>query len=340
MPVITDAHGNENDGLVDRFGRVHRALRISVTDRCNIRCQYCMPASDVAFMPTAHLLSFEQILRVVSALAPVGITKIRLTGGEPLIRPDLHELVAGLKENHLVREIALTTNGMFLAQQAAKLAKAGLARVNISIDTMSEEVFQKLSRRPGLDSVLRGIQAALDAGLQVRLNAVVLRRVNLGDVVPLASFARERGLPIRFIEFMPLDADRQWSIDQMISGKEIRQIISQSIAPLVECKRREPSQPASDYEYADGQGTVGFIDSVSAPFCGACDRLRLTADGKLRNCLFGKEEWDLRPALIHGEPDSAIVQLARSCVQKKFAAHGISESDFQPPDRAMYQIGG
>ncbi len=299
-----------------------------------------MPATNVSFMPSSNLLSFEQIRRVVNALAPLGITKIRLTGGEPLVRNNLHELVANLKAIDAIREIALTTNGMFLEQQALQLAQAGLTRVNISIDTLSEEVFQELSRRPGLDSVLRGIQAALDVGLNVRLNTVVLRRVNLDDVVPLAKFARERRLPLRFIEFMPLDADRRWSLDQMISGKEIREIISQAVLPLIECARSEPSQPASDYRYADGNGTVGFIDSVSEPFCNACDRLRLTADGKLRNCLFGKEEWDLRPSLENDAPDSAIVQLAKQCVQKKFAAHGISEIDFKPPDRAMYQIGG
>lgn len=326
--------------LRDRFGRIHRSLRISVTDVCNIRCQYCMPADGVAFLPRDRHLGFDHIGRFVEVMAPSGLVRLRLTGGEPLLRPDLDRLVGRLAAIPAVQEIALTTNGMLLADRIADLAHAGLHRVNISLDTLCEETFRKLSRREGLDRVLAGIDAVLaDPAVKVRLNALILRDVNLRDVLGLVGFARERRITVRFIEFMPLDANREWSRDRMVSGDELRRLIAERFGGLRPADVTDPAQPAKDY-LLPGGGKVGFIDTVTRPFCRACDRLRLTSDGKLRNCLFGRDEWDVGSLLRRGGDAAQIERMVRDCLGAKHPRHGIAEPEFRPPERAMYQIGG
>jgi GTP 3',8-cyclase len=326
--------------LVDSFGRVHTSLRISVTDACNIRCRYCMPAEVKGFLPQSKLMPFDAIERVVCMFAKAGLNKVRLTGGEPLMRPGLHKLVAKLARIESLEQIALTTNGMLLPLSIDRLVDAGLTHVNISLDTLREEAFQKMSRREGIEQVLLGIEAALLSSLHVRLNALIMRDINLDDVIPLVDFARQKGVFIRFIEFMPLDADRQWSRDQVVSGEELRQILEKHFGPFVPLSRKDPSQPATDFGFDDGRGGVGFIDPVSKPFCDQCNRLRLTADGKLRNCLFGREEWDVRTALDRNATDTELYEIAADCIRNKYASHGISTSQFKQPERAMYQIGG
>ncbi|MFO0013481.1 MAG: GTP 3',8-cyclase MoaA [Planctomycetota bacterium] len=326
--------------LIDRFGRVHTSLRLSVTDACNIRCRYCMPETVNGFMPQDRLMSFDAIERVVRTLAQAGIRKIRLTGGEPLMRPRLTELVERLSEIPDLDQIAMTTNGMLLADAMSDLAAAGLTHINISLDTLREEAFRRMSRREGLDRVLTGIDAAVASGLPVRLNAVLLRDLNLDDCIPLVKFALERGVVIRFIEFMPLDADRAWSQSQVVTGRELRERIEAEVGQLTACEASEPSQPSRDFLFVGGSGRVGFIDPVSEPFCGTCNRLRLTADGKFRNCLFGRDEWDAMALIQQGAPDGDILKLASQCIESKHLAHGISEEGFEPPTRAMYQIGG
>ena len=327
--------------LIDTFGRIHTNLRVSVTDRCNIRCFYCMPAENVQFMPRHEILTFEEIARFVRVLAGQGIHKIRLTGGEPLVRHDLHKLVAMLTQVPGIHDIALTTNGMLLDDQAQSLKDAGLRRVNISLDSLDPETFKTISRREGLDRVLAGIFAAKRVGFEkIRLNAVAIRGLTEADVVPLGQFAREHGMEMRFIEFMPLDADGRWQHEQVLSGVEIREILEAAIGPLEPLPVEDPSQPATDYRFSDGRGTIGFINPVTQPFCHNCNRLRLTAEGKVRNCLFSTAEWDARAILRSGGTDEEIVSLVQNCVGAKKAGHGIDTSEFVKPERAMYQIGG
>lgn len=341
-PSLPADQASQAGQLVDRFGRVHRSLRVSVIDACNIRCQYCMPAERVEFLPQDRLLDFDQIECFVRTAVAMGIRKVRLTGGEPLLRADLRDLVARLRAIDGLQELALTTNGMLLTRQIEGLVAAGLQRINISLDTLSEPTFKRLTRRDGLHRVLEGIEAAgRFPELELKLNALVLREVNLNDIYDLVDFARQRRCTLRFIEFMPLDSDRQWSQAKMVSGDELRALLVARFGPLLRCADGDPSQPASDYQFADGAGRVGFIDSVSKPFCAGCDRLRLTADGKLRNCLFGREEWDVGQLLRQQPFDSSALQaLLRTGTWAKHAAHGIDAPGFQPPERAMYQIGG
>ncbi len=328
--------------LIDRFERVHRSLRISVTDRCNIRCQYCMSDGPILFLQKNRLLSFEQIESCVRVAVKLGINRVRLTGGEPLVRSELYKLVAALRTIDGLHQIAMTTNGMLLSEQIDDLLTSGLDRINISLDTLRETTFRQLARRNGLERVLAGIDAAVASGIEVRLNALVMRDINFEEVSDLVSFAVNRGLTIRFIEFMPLDQDRAWQSDCVVTGKELRELLQRKFGPLVPLSRERSAQPASEYRFASGLGTVGFIDPISEPFCGACDRLRLTADGKIRNCLFGREEWDVKQILDLATPDwpDQIERQFRAAVESKFAAHGIASKGFQPPQRAMYQIGG
>jgi cyclic pyranopterin phosphate synthase len=327
--------------LVDAFGRQHTSLRVSVTDRCNIRCFYCMPNEGVVFRRRDELLTFEEIDRIVRAVAPLGVRKIRLTGGEPLVRHDLHQLVRMLAAIPEVDDLALTTNGMLLAEQAEELRAAGLRRINISLDALREETFQQIARRPGLDRVLAGIAAAQAAGFdQVRLNAVAIRGITEDEILPLVGFARERDLELRFIEFMPLDAEQHWTDGEVLTGREILRRVEAEFGALEPAPRDDPSQPAVDYRYADGRGALGFINSVSEPFCDGCNRLRLTAEGQVRNCLFSTVEWDARALLRGGGTDDELRELVRDCVAAKAAAHGIGSPDFHRPQRAMYQIGG
>ncbi len=344
MTTTQTAIEDQSNRLVDRFGRLHRALRISVTDVCNIRCQYCMPAEGATFLPQQRLLSFDRIEQLVRIVAEMGINKIRITGGEPLMRPNLCDLTGRIARIEKIDDLAITTNGMLLSKQLPELVKAGLKRVNISLDTLNSATFKRLARREGLLSVLEGIEATKAfPGLRVRLNALILREVNFDDVIPLAEFARAQHLPLRFIEFMPLDAERAWQEQRVVSGDELRRVLSSHYGPLRPMQVHDASQPATDYEFADGQGVVGFIDSVTRPFCGNCDRLRLTAEGRLRNCLFGHQEWDVG-TLLSGDDAQAVCksvrQMLSDCVQHKHAAHGIGEAEFQPPERAMYRIGG
>ena len=337
-----DASESSQNSLIDRFGRVHRALRISVTDVCNIRCQYCMPAEGATFLPQQRLLSFEHIERFVRIISKLGINKIRITGGEPLMRPRLSELIERLAKIEGINDLAITTNGMLLADQLTGLVQAGLKRINISLDTLNEATFKQIARRPGLEKVLEGIAATKAfPELRVRLNALILREVNYDDVIPLAEFARAQHLPLRFIEFMPLDAERAWQQQRVVTGEELRKVLSEHYGALRALAVRDASQPATDYAFADGQGVVGFIDSVTQPFCGNCDRLRLTAEGRLRNCLFGHQEWDVGSLLADAKlDDRQMMALVRDCVRSKHAAHGIGEAEFQQPERAMYRIGG
>ncbi len=328
------------NSLVDRFGRVHRSLRISVTDRCNIRCQYCMPDGPLQFLPKKQLLTYEEITEFCELMTTLGVTRLRLTGGEPLVRGELHKLVAMLRAIPSIESIAITTNGMLLDQQIQDLSAAGLDQINVSLDTLRETTFRKLSRRDGIERVLAGIESAMKHGYYPRLNAVLLREINFEDAIPLVEFAIERGLVMRFIEFMPLDSDRQWNGTQMVSGEELRKLLSERFGPLQAIVRDDLSRPATEFQFAGFAGRVGFVDSVTAPFCSACDRLRLTADGKLRNCLFGNEEWNILQVLRTPNHEQALTELVEDCVASKFAAHGIGHAEFTPPERAMYQIGG
>ncbi len=334
MPTITDR-------LVDSFGRVHTNLRISVTDRCNIRCAYCMPES-VRFLPRGDLLTFEEIERLVRVAAGLGVDKIRLTGGEPLVRRDLSRLVEKLAAVPGIRDVGLTTNGILLAPIAHALRAAGLRRINVSLDTLDPGRFRALTRRDGLDRVIEGIFAAKAAGFDpVKLNALAIKGSTEPDVVPLGQFAREHGLEMRFIEYMPLDAGNHWDRDHVLLADEILDRLSRGIGPLAPSLDQDPRAPALDYDYVDGGGRVGLIASVSRPFCGSCNRLRLTADGKLRNCLFALDELDLRH-LLRDEPndDAPIARALAASVAGKWEGHEINTARFIKPERLMHAIGG
>ena len=334
------SHENSSP-IVDSLGRVHTNLRISVTDRCNIRCFYCMPDENIRFKPREELLTFEEIERFVRIVAGMGVNKLRLTGGEPLVRSGLPDLVRRLTTIPGIADIALTTNGLLLGERAQALKDAGLHRLNISLDTLDEATFQRITRREGLDRVLDGIFAAQRAGFdRIRLNAVAIAGLTEADVVPLGEFARQHDLEMRFIEFMPLDAEGNWQDDQVLPGEAIRAQLEEAFGPLVPASRPDPSQPAVDYAFADGVGRIGFINPVSQPFCGDCNRLRVTAEGQLRNCLFSTVEWDARELLRSDAADDEIAQLVRDCVWAKRPGHGIDSNDFIRPQRAMYQIGG
>lgn len=327
--------------LIDRWGRVHTSLRVSVTDRCNIRCFYCMPDENVRFKPRREILAFEEITRFVAVAATLGVDKLRLTGGEPLVRADLPRLVEMLARIPGIRDIALTTNGLLLSEHARELREAGLHRLNVSLDALSEANFLRIARRPGLQKVLDGIAAAQSAGFdRIRLNAVAIRGITEAELIPLTEFAREHQLELRFIEFMPLDAEQKWQTDQVMSGEFIRACLEERFGRLIPAARPDPSQPAVDYVFADGLGRIGFINPVSQPFCSDCNRLRITAEGKIRNCLFSVEEWDARQLLRSDASDSDVAGLLRDCVGAKKAGHGIDSEQFVRPERAMYQIGG
>jgi len=332
---------NPSNQLIDGFGRVHTNLRISVTDRCNIRCFYCMPAENVQFMDRKHLLTFEEIERFVRVAVPLGLRKIRLTGGEPLVRRDLHVLVAKLAAIPEIEDIGLTTNGILLAEQAQDLWDAGLRRINVSLDVLDPVKFKEITRREGYDKVLAGIEAAQRVGFDpVKVNAVSVRGLTEDQIVPFGHFARETGVELRFIEFMPLDADNKWERDKVLFAHEIIEALSREIIPLAPCADSDPHAPATEFMFADGVGRVGFIASISQPFCMQCDRFRITADGKLRNCLFSLEETDVRALLRGGAPDSAIADAIRASVAAKKEGHEINTARFIQPQRPMYSIGG
>jgi GTP 3',8-cyclase len=332
---------HDTSPLIDGFGRVHTDLRISVTDRCNIRCFYCMPAENVRFKPRSEILTFEEIHRFVRVAAQLGVRKVRLTGGEPLVRHRLDRLVAKLVGIPGIDDVALTTNGILLAEHAQALRDAGLKRLNISLDTLDPETFRKISRRDGFERILEGIFAAQRAGFEkIKLNAVAIRGITEPEIVPLAQFARGHGFELRFIEFMPLDADGGWDNDQVLTGDEIRRALEEAIGPLVPLEVSDPSQPATDYRFVDGGGVIGFINPVTHPFCADCNRLRITAEGQVRNCLFSIEEWDARAVMRTGGGDDELANLVRASVGAKRAGHGINSDEFVKPRRAMFQIGG
>jgi cyclic pyranopterin phosphate synthase len=299
-----------------------------------------MPDENIRFKPRHEILSFEEITRFVRVASRMGVRRLRLTGGEPLVRADLPQLVEQLSRLPEIEDLALTTNGILLAEQAVALRRAGLKRLNVSLDTLSEATFLKISRRTGLDRVLAGIAAAQEAGFEsVRLNAIAIRSLTEHEIVPLARFARERGLELRFIEYMPLDAEEHWQAADVLDGATIRRTLETEFGPLEPVAPPHASQPATDFVFADG-GRIGLIQPVSQPFCGGCDRLRLTAEGHVRNCLFSTKEWDARVLLREGGGDDEIADLVRDCVWAKAPAHGIGSDEFVRPDRAMYQIGG
>ena len=327
--------------LIDSFQRIHNNLRISVTDRCNIRCFYCMPADNVEFMPKDHLLTFEEITRVARVGTTLGIDRLRLTGGEPLVRRDLHRLVEMLVKLPGIQDIGLTTNGILLAEQAQTLRDAGLTRLNISLDALDAPTFERVTRRAGFDKVIEGIQAARDAGFRpIKLNAVSVRGMTEEQIVPFGRLARETDTVVRFIEFMPLDADSQWQRDKVLFAREIIQILEAEFGALVAQPTEHPHAPAQEYQFADGRGRIGLIASVSQPFCSSCNRFRVTADGKLRNCLFSLEETDVRPLLRGEGTDQQLAAAMLACIAAKKEGHEINTARFIQPDRPMYSIGG
>ena len=334
------AMNSPNGRLIDRFGRTHNNLRISVTDRCNIRCVYCMPET-VEFLPRASLLTFEEIARFVRVASTLGINKIRLTGGEPLVRRDLPKLVEAIRDVPGILDVGLTTNGILLAPLAKSLWDAGLRRINVSLDTMDPAKFFTLTRRTGFEEAVKGILAAKAAGFDpVKINAVAIKGVTEEDVAPLARFAREHDLELRFIEYMPLDAGDAWERGKVLFAEEILSILGQEIGPLSLDHDGDPRSPAQDYTFDDGVGRVGIIASVSRPFCASCNRVRLTADGKLRNCLFALDETDVRELMRSGAGDSALAEALQASVAEKWEGHQINTAKFVKPDRLMHSIGG
>jgi cyclic pyranopterin phosphate synthase len=327
--------------LTDSFHRIHDNLRVSVTDRCNIRCFYCMPETGVQFVERREILSFEEIERFVRVAAGLGVTKLRITGGEPLVRRDLPHLIERLAVVPGIRDIALTTNAVLLREQADDLYKAGLRRLNVHLDTLDRQRFHQITRRDDLPRVLDGLEYARSLGFgPIKINAVAVQNLVEPDILPLARFGRENGYEIRYIEFMPLDAQGLWDPSRVLRKRTILETIESEFGPLDEIPDRDPRAPASEYRYRDGIGTVGFIASVSEPFCLNCNRIRLTADGKLRYCLFAIDETDVKGLLRSGAPDAEIAAVIRRTVGEKWLGHEINTAKFVPPPRPMYSIGG
>ena len=325
--------------LRDGHNRLIRDVRVSVTDRCNFRCQYCMPAEGLPWLNRDALLSYEEIERLVRIMGAMGVHDVRLTGGEPLVRKELWRLVAALSAIPDVHDLSLTTNGATLRLIADDLRRAGLRRINISLDTLRRDRFVEMTRRDELDHVLDGIDAAIETGFApVKINTVVQRGVNDDEIVDLATFGRERGVEVRFIEFMPLDASGGWADGSVVGQDEIIDRIA-AVHPVEQLPARGAA-PADRWRYLDGIGTVGVIPSVTKPFCGDCDRVRLTADGQFRTCLFATDEFDLRAAMRRGESDDELAARIERAVATKWAGHKINQIDFIRPKRSMSQIGG
>jgi cyclic pyranopterin phosphate synthase len=327
--------------LVDRFGRRIENLRISVTDRCDLRCFYCIPDEDIEWLPREGLLTLEELARVSRLAVESGIRKLRITGGEPLLRKNLPRLVELLASLPGLEDLAITTNGTQLTRLAEPLARAGLRRVNVSLDSLDPQTFHEMTRRDFHRRVMAGLDAAEAAGLlPIRINAVLVRGRNDHEVVDFAGLARERGFEVRFIEFMPLEHGNRWGKDVMVPGHEARERI-ENVFPLLPRPDRDPHAPSRDWVFADGApGLVGFIDSVTEPFCADCNRIRLTADGKLRTCLFSLREHDLRSVLRSGASDDEVVQRLHEAVDTKERKHHITDGMFVKPERTMSAIGG
>jgi GTP 3',8-cyclase len=326
--------------LRDGHGRHIGDVRVSVTDRCNFRCQYCMPAEGLPWLARAEILRFEEIARIVRVLAGMGVTDVRLTGGEPLVRRELPALVAMLAAVEGVADLSLTTNGYLLERDADALVAAGIRRVNVSIDSLQRDRFFALTRRDALPQVLRGLEAlaAHPDVHPIKVNAVALRGFTEQEALPFARFARSTAFQVRFIEFMPLDADHAWSRDAVLTGDELRAIIH-AVHPLEELPR-EPSSTARVFRFRDGRGEIGFVSPVSEPFCADCNRIRLTAEGKLRTCLFSLHETDLRGPMRDGADDQELEATIRAAVWRKELKHHIGEPGFRQPPRTMSAIGG
>ena len=328
------------DPLRDAHGRLISDLRVSVTDRCNFRCQYCLPAEGLSWLDRSEVLSFEEIDRLVRIFALLGVTDVRLTGGEPLVRRDFPKLVGMLARIPGLEDLSLTTNGYLLEREAGALVAAGIQRVNVSIDSLQRDRFFQMTRRDSLPQVLRGLEA-LARHPQVhpiKVNAVAIRGFSEEEAIPFAEFARSTAFQVRFIEFMPLDADREWTPDAVLTGDELRRIID-SVHPLEE-RPRDPHATARAFRFRDGRGEIGFVNPVSEPFCDDCNRIRLTAEGKLRTCLFSVRETDLREALRSGAGDDELELIVREAVWRKELKHRVNEPGFTPPPRSMSAIGG
>jgi cyclic pyranopterin phosphate synthase len=326
--------------LEDAHGRLIGDLRVSVTDRCNFRCQYCMPAEGLPWIPKEEILSFEEIERLVRMFADLGVRSVRLTGGEPLVRREFPALVERLAAIEAIEDLSLTTNGYLLAAQAADLVAAGIDRVNVSIDSLARARFFEITRRDALDRVMDGLDAiaAFPAISPVKVNAVPMPGFGADDVLRFCDLARDRGFEVRFIEFMPLDGDRAWRADDVLSGAAVQEMV-EAVHPL-RARPREAHSTARVYDFADGRGSIGFVNPVTEPFCADCNRLRLTADGKLRTCLFSLHETDLRAPLRAGATDEDLAAIVRDAVWRKELKHRIDEPGFRAPARTMSAIGG
>ena len=326
--------------LCDGWGREIRSVRVSVTDRCNFRCRYCMPAEGLQWLAKPEVLSFEELHRMVTVMARMGVREVRLTGGEPLVRRDLPDLVRRLATVPGVEDLSLTTNGVLLDRLARPLAEAGLRRLNVSLDSLSHTRFAEITRRDALDRVLAGLDAAQrETRLRpIKVNCVAIRGFSETEVPALAELARRKPFVVRFIEFMPLDADDRWDADQVLSGADIRAIIEERWA--LEEIPAGPSSTARRFRFADGAGELGFVSPVTEPFCSSCDRIRVTADGRLRTCLFSRTEWDLQAPLRDSASDAELEEVIRNAVAHKELKHRINEPGFVRASRTMSQIGG
>jgi GTP 3',8-cyclase len=326
--------------LRDAHGRAITDLRVSVTDRCNFRCRYCMPAEGMPWLAREEILSFEEITRLVRVLAGLGITDVRLTGGEPLARREFPRLVSMLRSIEGIRDLSVTTNGYLLERDAAALVDAGIDRVNVSIDSLARDRFHEITRRDALPQVLRGLEAIAshERVRPIKVNAVAMRDFTEHEVFRFAELARSSDYQVRFIEFMPLDGDRAWEPDMVLTGREIRELIETRYELVA--LNREPHATARVYRFADGGGEIGFVNPVSEPFCADCNRIRLTADGELRTCLFSIHETDLRAPLREGATDAELAETVRAAVWRKELKHHVNEPGFRPPPRTMSAIGG
>lgn len=326
--------------LVDGHGRALTDLRVSVTDLCNLRCHYCMPAEGVDWLPREEILSFEEIERLVALFVQLGVRDVRLTGGEPLVRKDFPQLAAMIAAIPEIEDLSITTNGLFLERDGAALVAAGIQRFNVSLDALSREAFEEVTRRDALDRVLAGLKTldGLPGVGAIKVNAVALRNFSEHQAVAFAEFARQHAYQVRFIECMPLGADQSWQREEILTGAELHDLIN-AVYPL-EPVEREAHATARVFRFADGQGEIGFINPISEPFCSDCNRLRLTADGKLRTCLFSLHETDLREQLRAGASDDEIAAVIRDAVWRKELKHRVGEVGFRQPPRTMSQIGG
>ncbi|HEX9236808.1 MAG TPA: GTP 3',8-cyclase MoaA [Actinomycetota bacterium] len=339
-PIFPPEEGPPSSGpLIDRFGRVADDLRVSLTDRCNFRCTYCMPAEGLQWLPKSQILTFEEITRLVRVFAGLGVRSLKLTGGEPTVRAQVPKLVAMLRAAVPDADMSMTTNGLLLDRLASPLADAGLDRVTISCDSLLRHRFAEMTRRDALEQVMAGVAAAQDAGLTpIKINCVLIAGTNDDEVVDFARYARTTGFEVRFIEYMPLDADHQWERDKVLPSAEIVEAID-AVFPLV--PEGEGHEPATKYVFADGApGSIGVIASVTEPFCDTCNRLRITAEGELRACLFSMEETDLREPIRSGASTEEIEGLIRASVWGKWEGHKINHPDFERPARSMSMIGG